>query len=188
MKKIKVFLIHGFEGTPNGGWRPWLMSELQKKDIFCQSLAMPNPAKPLLSEWVNEIEVNVKKYPKDNIYLVGHSLGVPAILHFLQSQNFKNIKGAVLVSGPYKNNKIVLKNFFQVDFDFGKINKTCKKFSIIHGDNDRSVPFEHSIYLKNNLNASLVEVKNGGHLNGSAGFFVLPEAMKELVQMFKKIV
>ncbi len=186
MKNKKIFLIHGFEGTPNGGWRPWLMAELNKKSIFCQSLAMLNPGKPILQEWINEIDLNIKKYPKDDIFLVGHSLAVPAILHFLENTINKKIKGCVLVSGPYKNDKKVLNNFFQKDFDFDKINKVCKYFSIIHGDNDKVVPFSHGEFYKKNLKANLVKVVNGRHLNGSAGFLTLPEVLKELNKMFKK--
>jgi hypothetical protein len=185
MKNIKVFLIHGLGGWPNGGWRPYLMSELSNKSVFCQALAMPSPDKPILSEWINEIEINLKKYPKDKIILVGHSLGVSCILHFLQKEKMKNIKGVVLVSGPYKNEKKVLKNFFETEFDFNKIKKSCKNFSIIHGDNDKAVPFSHAEFLKENLNCDLIKIKNGGHLNGSAGFLKLPQAFKEILKMIK---
>ena len=27
----KVFIIQGFRGAPNGGWKPWLMVELEKQ-------------------------------------------------------------------------------------------------------------------------------------------------------------
>ena len=55
----KVFLIHGFQGTPNGGWRPYLMSELEKQDIYACSLSMPKPHEPILSEWLEEIKRQV---------------------------------------------------------------------------------------------------------------------------------
>ena len=42
----KVFIVHGFEGEPNGGWRPWLMGELAKKDIYACALPMPIPSSP----------------------------------------------------------------------------------------------------------------------------------------------
>lgn len=70
----KVFIIHGFEGSPNGGWRPWLMSELEKKDVYACALAMPHSENPLCSEWVQEIERHVIQNKEDDIYLVGHSL------------------------------------------------------------------------------------------------------------------
>ncbi len=70
----KVFIIHGFEGSPNGGWRPWIMAELEKKDIYACALSMPDPENPLCSEWVAEIQRHVQRNKGDEIYLVGHSL------------------------------------------------------------------------------------------------------------------
>jgi predicted alpha/beta hydrolase family esterase len=177
MKKenVKVLILHGFEGHPNGGWRPWLMGELEKQDIYCGSLVMKDPNTPKASEWIKEIDYNVKKFPKDKIILVGHSLGVPTILKYLQTKNPKNILGCVLVSGPYKDDRKgkvaqVLKSFFAGGFKFEQIKKKAKNFVIIHGSNDPMVHFSHAEYLSERLNGKLICVKNGGHLNGSSGF------------------
>ncbi len=97
----KIFLIHGYDGTPNGGWRPWLMGELDKKEIYCSALSMPNPAKPVCSEWVEEIFRHVEINKKDEISLVGHSLGVPAILRFLESYKGKKISKMVTMIKSY---------------------------------------------------------------------------------------
>jgi predicted alpha/beta hydrolase family esterase len=69
----KVFIIHGFEGHPNGAWRPWLMAELEKRDIYACALSMPSPEKPVCAEWVEEISRNVLRNKNDEICLVGHS-------------------------------------------------------------------------------------------------------------------
>lgn len=71
----KVFIIHGFEGSPNGGWRPWLMGELEKHDIYACALSMPSPENPVCSEWIAEISQHIEQNKKDEIYLIGHSLG-----------------------------------------------------------------------------------------------------------------
>lgn len=76
--------------------------------------SMPTPEKPIWSEWVKEIGRHVEQNKKDQIYLVGHSLGVPAILRYLERTKSKNVKGAVLVSGPiYKTKKKAINNFFK---------------------------------------------------------------------------
>jgi hypothetical protein len=186
-KEIKVFIIHGFEGHPNGGWRPWLMGELEKQGIYSAALVMKSPNTPRLAEWVKEIEVNVKKFPKDEIILIGHSLGVPAILKFLQTTKAKNIKANILVSGPYKDDRKgkvanLLKSFFVTKWDFKKIKKAGHNFTIIHGSNDQMVHFSHAEYLAENLNGKLMRVENGGHLNGSAGFYTLPECLNAVLE------
>ena len=149
----KVFIIHGFQGSPNGGWRPWLMGELEKLDIYACALSMPNPDNPLCTEWVEEISRHIEKNKSDEIYLVGHSLGVPAILRYLeQAPQGAHIAGVILVSGPSEKNgneKIV--NFLETPFDFKVIGLRVQKFAIIHGDNDPNVPLRNAEFLSKEL-------------------------------------
>ena len=171
----KVFIIHGFCGRPNGGWRPWLMGELSKNNIYACALPMPNPDVPIKEEWIEEIK-NVIKNPNEDIYLVGHSLGVPAILRYLETLSINNkIGGAVLVSGPiYKRMKEEYESvdkFLETDFDFNHIKSVCNNFSVIHGNNDESVSFREGEDLSRKLSCDLFLVKNGGHLNDGAGCY-----------------
>jgi predicted alpha/beta hydrolase family esterase len=183
----KVFIIHGFQGEPNGGWRPWLMRELSKNGIYACALPMPTPCHPILEEWIKTISDNIVN-PNEEIFLIGHSLGVPAIFRYLESLPITiNIGGAVLVSGPihklgepkYKN----VNSFLETEFDYDHIKKVCKNFSIIHGDNDPGVPFSDAEELSIKLSCNLISIPNGRHLNSSAGFFELPEALDSLLKM-----
>jgi predicted alpha/beta hydrolase family esterase len=181
----KVFIIHGFDGSPNGGWRPWLMGELDKIDIYACALAMPNPANPICDEWINEVARHVERNQEDQIYLVGHSLGVPTILRYLEQTGANNIQGAVLVSGPSeKNNNRKIDSFLDKSFDFGVIKSKAKQFSIIHGDNDPNVPLSNAEFLSDKLEGNLILVPNGGHLNGSSGWLSLPPVLEVLQKMF----
>ncbi len=177
----KVFIIHGFEGRPNGGWRPWLMAELEKQDVYACALALPNPDEPLCTEWVEEISRQIAAHKQDEIYLVGHSLGVPAILRYLETADAQNIRGAVLVAGPCeKNENKKLDSFLEAPFDFERITSRCNNFAIIHGDTDPLVPIQQGEYLSERLQAPLSVVKDGGHLNGSAGWYALPDCLTVL--------
>jgi uncharacterized protein len=184
-KMKKIFIIHGFEGSPNGGWRPWLMWELEIRDIYACALPMPTPENPICSEWMYEIERQVIQNKDDEIYLIGHSLWGPAILRFLEKTNAMNISGSVLVSSPSeKNNNQKLNNFFDSPFDFEKIKLSCKKFVVIHGGNDSLVPVDNAQFLAKELGSELKIIPEGGHLNGSAGWFSLPECLESLLTMF----
>lgn len=182
----KVFIIHGFEGAPNGGWRPWLMGELEKKSIYACALSMPTPNSPIPSEWTEEISRHVEQNKRDQIYLVGHSLGVPAILKYLENTSAKNVKGLVLVSGPvFKTTKKKVDKFLNKPFDFEQIRSKVGKIEVIHGTNDRSVPFDQAEFLARNLDAKLTSIENGGHLNGSSGWFTLPQCLDALLEMME---
>lgn len=189
-ENLKVFIVHGYEGSPNGGWRPWLMRELAKEDIYCGSLSMPGFEKPKCKEWIKEIENHVKRFPKDKIILVGHSLGVPTILSYLQTKKPKNIIGCVLAAGPYMVSKDysrynILKGFFP-KYDWNVLEKVGKKFAIVHGTNDKVVNFSHALYFTEKLKAKLYEIKGAGHLNGSSGCYELPEALSAIKEIILK--
>lgn len=181
----KVLIIHGLSGTPNGGWRPWLMAELEKKDIYACALAMPSPDEPAVYEWLDEIERHVTA--QDDVYLIGHSLGATAILRYLENPKSCPISGAILVSGPFHptaNKKV--ENFLNKPFNFDAIKKKCPLFAIIHGDNDTVVPLEDGKQFADQLECSLMIVKNGQHLNGSAGWVQLPDCLRALQKMIIK--
>lgn len=182
----KVFIVHGFEGSPNGGWRPWLMAELNKKNIYAGAFLMPKPDNPVLEEWVEEISRQVERCKDDEIYLVGHSLGVTAILRFLEETKMNNVFGTVLVSSvSEKIGNLKIDSFMEKDFDFKKIKSKCKSFSVIHGDNDPYVPLNNAETLSEELNGELIIIENGEHLNGSAGWLTLPQCMNALDKMMK---
>lgn len=182
----KVFIVHGLDGTPNGGWRPWLMAELQKIDVYACALSMPKHGAPILSEWLEEVGRHTEGNQDDEIYLVGHSLGVPTILKYLESMNDDiHVKGAVLVSGPAEkttNEKVA--HFLNTPLDFEKINSKVSKFAVIHGDDDPIVPIQNGGFLADKLHCDLVVIHEGKHLNGGAGFYQLPECFAELQRMF----
>lgn len=184
MKEPKIFLIHGFEGIPNGGWRSWLMGELALKDVYACALPMPSPYAPTKDAWIQEINHAVPE-AAENIFLVGHSLGAPAILQYLQTlPEGTMIGGAVLVSGPFHNTKDeyqeLLATFFEPEYDFSLIKSRCKHFAVIHGSNDNVVPFSDAEEFSRALSCELIRIENGGHLNGSSGWRELPEALATL--------
>ncbi len=160
--------------------------ELEKQEIYACALSMPAPENPICTEWVGEISRHIEQNVGDDVYLVGHSLGAPAILRYLESVQAKQIFGAILVSGPSeKNNNRKIDSFLDKKFDFAKIKSNCKKFVIIQGDNDPNVPLDNAKFLSQELSGQLVIVENGGHLNGSARWFKLPQCLEVLNKMMK---
>lgn len=182
----KVFIVHGLEGSPNGGWRPWLMGELQKLNVYACALSMPNQNNPKCNEWVEEIARHVERNKEDELYLVGHSLGVPTILHYLeQASPDIHIAGTVLVSGPSeKISNEKAKGFLETPIDFEKVVSKVSHFAVIHGDDDPVVPIGNGGFLAEKLHCDLIVIHQGKHLNGSAGFYQLPECLTALQEMF----
>lgn len=185
----KVFIVHGFEGAPNINWFPWLMTELEKKRVYACSLPMPSPENPNKTDWVKTIYEAVG-VPNEDVYLVGHSLGVPAILRYLETLGKDGkIGGAILVSGPAvkieKKGYEQVNTFLETTFDFEHIKNTCDNFVVIHGDNDSIVSFSDAEFLSGKLEGSLVPVINGGHLNSNEGYYQLPQVLESLIRLMK---
>lgn len=164
------------------------MGKLSREDIWACAPAMPMADAPKKDEWVKELARQVGN-PNEGIFLVGHSLGVCGILGYLESlpENSK-IGGALLVSGPIHplgGQYSFIDHFMDKEFNYEHIKKICKKFVVIHGDNDTTVPFSQAQELAKNLSCELTVIPNGGHLNGSSGWYKLPEALEALHKMFK---
>jgi len=170
----KVYIIHGLGASPNSSWKPYLMRELAKRDIWACSLAMPNPDEPTCDEWVETISHAIDT--SDKVYLVGHSLGVRAVLRYLEIAE-KSIEGVVLVSGRYgKPCSGVLGSFYDAPLAIETLKQQSKHYVVIHGDDDPTVPYEDGVTLSRELGCELITIKDGGHLSTKAGCFELPEA------------
>lgn len=189
----KFYLIHGFESCPNRGFFPWLMGMLFKEaKAFALSLEMPSPATPIASQWVEKIAQELGD-PNLDKYLVGHSLGVPAILRYLETlPEDSKIGGVFLVAGFI--NKLdesdgnsdfrKVDNFVEKPFDFEHIKKVCNKFYVIHGENDPVVPIMFAKILTEKLNIKPVIINGAEHFYSSR-IFELPELLDIILKEIK---
>jgi hypothetical protein len=190
----KVFIIHGFGGIPNGGWIPWLMTELASKGVFACALPMPDSKKPIVSKWIEEISHAVNNSPDDEIFLVGHSLGATAVLKYLEFiKENKKISGVVLVSGlispleseNQNSNYRAIDSFVLPQIDFEEVKNKAEKFIVLHSIDDPAVPFSHAEKISEALNCKLVKTEKGGH------FFILAEPvcykLLELLKILEEI-
>jgi len=96
----RVFVIHGWDGSPQNCWFPWLKNELKKKGFVVQVLSMPHPENPTITDWVNHLADAVGE-PDKNTYFVGHSIGCQTILRYIE-QLQKPIGGVVCVAGFFR--------------------------------------------------------------------------------------
>lgn len=180
----RAILIHGWEGYPEEGWRPWLKKELESKGFEVIVPAMPDSANPKMDTWLSHLNKLVGEPDKDT-YFVGHSLGCITILRYLESLS-KNqvIGGAVLVAGFTSNLGFEeLDNFFPSLVDWDKIKPHCSKFVAIHSDNDPYVSLHYSDFFKDNLGAEIIVEHNMKHFSGDDGVNELPAALESVLKI-----
>jgi len=180
----RVFLIHGWEGYPEEGWRPWLKKELEKKGFKVYAPAMPNTKNPSMNAWLKHLTKTVKN-PDKNCYFVGHSLGCITILRYLETlkQN-QRVGGVVLVAGFTSNLGYgELQSFFAKPIDWERIKLHCKKFVAIHSDNDPYVSLHYADLFKEKLNAEVIVEHNMKHFSGDDGITTLPSALEAILKI-----
>lgn len=148
----RALLIHGWGGSPEDGWHPWLRSELEKRGFEVHVPAMPDTEHPKMDAWLKQL-IDTAGTPDRDLYLLGHSLGCITILRYLETlEEGQEIGGAVLVAGFADINITLLENedinelktFFETDVDFEKVKRHCKKFVAIHSDDDPYVSLRYA--------------------------------------------
>lgn len=184
----RVVIVHCWEGSPDYCWYQSVRAELERYWFKVDVLAMPTPDEPSRETWVEALKEAVGE-PTEELYLVGHSIGVATILRFLESlDEGKKIGGAVFVAGytddlGYKE----LSSFFTEPFNFEKIKTTAKHFVAIYSDNDPFVSLTHSVTFRNELNAETILKKDAKHFDGSHdkkdSCLSLPEVTQAIVKM-----
>jgi len=185
MKK-RAILIHGWEGSPKGGWQPWLRRELEKKGFAVDVPAMPDSARPTMSSWVEHL-CSVVGTPDSNCYLNGHSLGCITILRYLETlKKGERIGGAVLVAGFSDNlGYEQLTSFFATPIDWSAIRTHCDTFVSIMSDNDPYVPLKHGDVFRQQLGAEVIVQHDMKHFSGDDGIIELPIALESLLKIAK---
>src|SRR4051812_971602 len=97
-----AFIIHGYQSHPKEAWLPWLKDELEKRGYIVSLPAMPNPNRPVISEWIGFIAKLIGE-PDKTTTVIGHSLGCQAVLRYLETLGGagKSVAKTVLVAGIF---------------------------------------------------------------------------------------
>lgn len=189
-----VYLIHGWEGTPDNNWFPWLKNKLEENGFEVIVPEMPDTDKPVKAVWFKTMQEIVKD-PDENTFLVGHSMGCQAIQRYLESlEGNVVIGGAVFVAGWINDPRWegrteeeteVVHDWFDIPKDYKKIKLHCKKFVSIFSTDDPFIPKTNWEESKDILGAEVIMIENKSHFDDDAGIKELPEALEALLNLSK---
>lgn len=186
----RVFIVHGWGGSPEEGWFPWLKGELEKKGFVVNVLAMPDTDHPKIEKWVSFIAKAVGKADKDTFF-VGHSIGCQTILRYAEKLN-SEIGGVVFVGGWFSlhgletdEEKAIAKAWLETPVDLSKVKSIIKNVVAIFSDNDPWVPLDNVDVFKEKLGAKIIIEKKKNHFSGSDNIKELPSALNALLSISK---
>jgi len=172
-KTLRVVIVHGAYGSPEENWFPWLKEQLEGDGHKVIVPRFPTPEGQNPKAWMDILNKEIPAFDEELI-MVGHSLGPALILRKLENVE-KPIRATFLVSvfvgalGLPDFDSINIP-FFDPPFNWEKIRKNSGKFYVYNGDNDPYVPLEQGERVADKLGVKLNVIKNGGHINASAGY------------------
>jgi len=142
VEKPNFLLLHGWEGSPNRNFFPWLKSQLEAKGFEVQTPALPHPKDPVVAEQVEYILNNCKI--DSNTVIVGHSFGgvvAMKLVEKLRSSIRSLVLAASFVENRFKDGSTFDEYAHDWKFDFNKIKKNSGQISYLCDVSD-SVVFE----------------------------------------------
>lgn len=180
MKKYKIYLIHGYTASSESNWFPYLKKEFESKNIEITILNMPNSQNPKLNEWNDCMDNSIDNYDENTIF-IGHSLGCVTILHFLNKNTTKKIKGLFLISGFVEESPIpALLEFVQPILNYNKIIKLAKNRIVISAKDDDIINYKYSQILAEKLDSKFILLEKGKHFIDRDNFIKFPLLVKKI--------
>jgi predicted alpha/beta hydrolase family esterase len=191
MTKQRVFIVHGWGGSPEESMHEWMEISLEKKFFDALALHMPQPEKPTIKEWVKHLDESVGTLDK-NTFFIGHSIGCQTILRYLETQN-KACGGAVFIAPWFSlqgledsDEESIAEPWLTKEINLEKVKKNLPKLSVIFSDNDPYVPLSDKEIFKVTLNAHVIVEHDKGHYTEDDGVERNETALKELVRIAKE--
>jgi uncharacterized protein len=186
----RVFIVHGWDDSPDKHWLPWLKKELEKRGFEVIAPQMPNPAVPRIEAWVEHLREVVGK-PDKNTYFVGHSIACQTIMRYLQAID-KKIGGVIFVAGfihlkglETEDEWKMAKPWLETPINFPRIRKVADNVVAIFSDNDKFVYVEDSEIFRKELNAKVLIEHDKGHFTKRDGVTEIHAVLNELLGMAK---
>ena len=179
----RIIIVHRWQGGPNDDWRPWLKTELEKRDYQVLVPEMPETNAPVIEKWVGKLAEIVGEPGKDT-YFVGHSIGCQAILRYLETIDTP-VGGAVFVAGWFnlenmetEEEKKIAEPWINTPIDLVKVRQVLHESTLIISDNDPYGCFEENKKRFKELGSRVVVLHNAGHITAEDGYTELPEALE----------
>ncbi len=186
--KKKVFLIHGWSGSPEEPMHKWIKKSLEAKNFKVFVPKMPNTDEPEIKSWIEKIKEIAEPIYNENIF-IGHSVGCQAILRYFEKLNKNEKITKTILIAPWmhldkntikeegKNVVKMAKPWVETPIDFEKIKTHCDNFTAIFSDDDSYVPLSNTKIFEKELNAKIVILKNKGHFDSTSKIDELPELL-----------
>lgn len=186
----KLYIIHGWSGSPEEPLHKWLASELKKLGFQVEVPMMPETDEPKMELWIPYLE-KIVGIPDENTFFIGHSIGCQAILRFLETlPEGVRIGGAVFIAGWYslrnletEEEKQIVDPWLNTPRDDEKIKQAVNKAVVILSDNDPWVALENQEEWREKVGAEVLIEHDKGHFTQDDEVSSLPSAIEAILRI-----
>jgi len=189
----RVFIVHGWDGTPQEGWFPWLKKELEARGYEVIVPQLPDAGSPRIQNWVPKL-AEVVGTADEQTYFIGHSMGCQSVARYLETlPGGVKVGGAVFVAGFFKHLtgleddpdvRETDQHWLGTPLDLAKVKSHLPRSVAIFSDDDPWVPLDNQDDFQNKLGSEIVIEHNKGHFSGSRdGTKELPIILEKLLNL-----
>lgn len=192
-RKLKILVLHGLSGNSKENWLPWFKKTMEKKGYEVLIPDLPHADAPKMTEWVSALKkLDISK--DDRLFVVGHSLGAPTAIEFINRSNL-SVEKLILVAptgneqgeenwknlakaGCSKKGIATIKEFNTSLKELSSIRKNVDQTVLYLSDDDPYIPLsvERSYEA---LHPKVRQCSGYGHFNSGAGITSLDAIIDE---------
>ncbi|HEX9804852.1 MAG TPA: alpha/beta fold hydrolase [Candidatus Dojkabacteria bacterium] len=159
-----ILILHGIRGKAGIFWQQDLADFSEKKGYKVIMPNLPTRDNPDRFEWIEAVKNSLQDVNLQKLIIVGHSLGVPAGLDYLETIN-EQILGFISVAGFYKAYGLELNDPYlkAKEIDINKVKNIVKNRIVIRSKNDPFVDQDALIELGEDFKADEIVIRDGEH-------------------------
>ena len=185
----RAILVHGWGGSPDREWFPWLRAELEKNGFEVKVPALPDAGHPHIKAWVPALAEAVGA-PDANTYFVSHSMGCQTIARYLSGLDESVVVGGVVYVGGFfdsltldEHEKAGIWNEWrETPLDLSRVKARAPKSIAIFSDDDPFVPIENARRFEQELGSKSIIEHGQGHFAGDA-YIRIPFALDAVLAL-----
>jgi predicted alpha/beta hydrolase family esterase len=189
----RVFIVHGWDGTPQEGWFPWLKKELEAKGFLVAVPQLPHPEEPRIERWVPTLAEAVGVADGDT-YFVGHSMGCQTIARYLAGlDDSVCVGGVVYVAGFFdsltlgeEEEEHVWRAWKNTPINLARVRARSPQSIAIFSTDDPYVPLSNQDDFKSKLGSEIIVQPGMNHFNERSGCLTPPVALDSVLKLAQR--
>lgn len=154
-KKYNVLLLHGFKGSAQTGFFPWLKQELEERGHKVSAPELPNSANANVEEQVKFVLDNY--FFDENTILFGHSLGGVVAMKVLERVKNKIHRLILIDSFVSPGPDRAYASTTTWEFDYKKIRNHAEEINMLVDSTRAVVSADRQQGMRENFQATIIE-------------------------------